>query len=452
MASSATQGTVAGRPQPQTTAEPAGGPFIRHAPDGRRAMYVAASAAGGTQNAQFIANPMVSSPGWNKGYRVLVQTSSGAATSGSNTLYSADAPWNFLQLIQMKDAFGTQLLTGPGYDIAYLVPLYSGQFGTDEMRSPASSPQFYPALVATSTVAGNFQFPTYFPFEFAKGYGVISGANAALLPVLQMNLSAITSVIASAGGYTTYPTSTLTVDSDFYWLPNVPADPPGIGTTCQWIYQQCNPTIASGTSQIVQLPRLGGYLTGLILDLRNGSGNRMGEGVTSGGPGFVVGSTQALDAGSGNPVGWPTRPKILVDGVPLIDSLIGTIFEDMAINSQVGAYNSQTPSSGTAAATTNSNPIVLGGATIGNYGEQGGATVQAYRPLGTMWLSRKTSLAQRDFGLLDTGEIFLSTNPGTQIEVAGYPWGSVSTGPMQLNAVVGQIVPSGALVRGLPEA
>ena len=40
----ATQGTVAGRPQPQTTAEPAGGPFIRHAPDGRRAMYVASEA------------------------------------------------------------------------------------------------------------------------------------------------------------------------------------------------------------------------------------------------------------------------------------------------------------------------------------------------------------------------------------------------------------------------
>jgi hypothetical protein len=449
MASSATQGTVAGRPQPQTTAEPAGGPFVRHAPDGRRAMYVAASASGGTQNAQFIANPMVSSPGWNKGYRVVVQTSLGAASSGTQTNYSADSQWNLLQLIQMKDAFGTQLLTGPGYDIGYLVPYYSGQFGTDLMRNPAASPQYYPPLnTTTSTVAGNFQFSTYFPFEFAKGYGVISGANAALLPVLQMNLNAITSVIAASAGYSTYPTSTVTVDSDFYWLPNVPADPPGIGTTCQWIYQQCNPTIASGTSQIVQLPRLGGYLTGLILDLRNGSGNRLSEGVTTGGPGFVVGSTNALDTG----IGWPARPKIIVDGVPLIDSLIGTIFEDMAINSGIGAYSAQVATTATAAATTNSNPIVLGGATITNYGEQGAATISNPRPLGTMWISRKTSLAQRDFGLLDTGEIFLSTNPGTQIEMAGYPWGTVTTGPAQLNAVVGQIVPSGALVRGLPEA
>ena len=49
-------------------------------------------------------------------------------------------------------------------------------------------------------------------------------------------------------------------------------------------------------------------------------------------------------------------------------------------------------------------------------------------------------------------EIFLATNPGTQIEVAGYPWGTFTSAPGQLNAVVGQIVPSGALVRGLPEA
>jgi gamma-glutamylcysteine synthetase len=69
-----------------------------------------------------------------------------------------------------------------------------------------------------------------------------------------------------------------------------------------------------------------------------------------------------------------------------------------------------------------------------------------------MYISRKTSLSQRELGLLDTGEIFLSTNPGTQIELAGYPWGTISNSPGTLNAVVGQVVPSGALVRGLPEA
>jgi hypothetical protein len=444
--STATQGTVAGRPQPQTTAEPAGGPFIRHAPDGRRAMYVAAGTAGGTAAPQFVANPMVSSPGWNKGYRVLTVVTQGTGTSAAITLAQPDAPFSFHQLVQMKDAFGTQLLTGPGFDISYLVPYYGGQFGTDEMRNPINSPQFQPLLTAASgaTTAGGFQFPTYFPFEFAKGYGVISGANAALLPVLQINLNTAASYLTyTFTSAATNPTSSITVDADFYWLPNVPADPPGIGTTQQWIYQPCNPPIGSSFSGLVQLPRLGGYLTGLILDLRNSLGNRTSESQTAG-AGFQA-ATTGLDTGTG----WPVRPKIVVDGVPLIDSLLGTIFEDMAINCQVGAYGGSTASTTTAATAANSNPLIN---TIGTGIGANNGTVQSPRPLGTVWISRKTSLAQRDFGLLDTGEIFLSTNPGTQIEVAGYPWGTFTSSPGQLNAVVGQIVPSGALVRGLPEA
>ena len=73
------------------------------------------------------------------------------------------------------------------------------------------------------------------------------------------------------------------------------------------------------------------------------------------------------------------------------------------------------------------------------------------RPTGIIFLNRKTSLAQRDFGLFDTGEVFLSTNPGTQLEMAGYPWGTQASGPSTLNAIVGQVVPSGQLVQGLPE-
>ena len=403
-ATSATSGTVAGRPQPQTTAEPVGGPFVRHAPDGRRAMYTATQGFSG-----FMASPMVSSPGWNKGYRVLTTGASGV--NGTNTVTaSADAPWNFFNLVQMKDAFGTQLLTGPGYNIAFEVPLYSGQFGLDLMRSPANSPQFNPVSIGASGT-GNFQFSTYFPFEFGKGYGVISGANAALLPVLQVNMSTAGTVYGSVSPGTS-PSMTQTVDSDFYWLPNIPVDPPGIGTTCQWIYQPSNPTISAAASTIVQLPRLGGYLTMLILELRDAGGARLTEAT--------------------NNYGWPARPKILVDGVPLIDSLFTTLQEDVAISTGIGAY----------AASTATNT----GATNPNQG-----TIPVPRPAGTIAISRKTSLAQRDFGLLDTGEIFLSTNPGTQIEIAGYPWGTVVSGPMTLNAIVGQVVPSGNLIQGLPE-
>lgn len=387
----ATSGTVAGRPQPQTTAEQSGGPFVRHAPDGRRAMYVDTQTFGG-----FMGRPMVSSPGWNKGYRLLVTSTTAAGTGGviAATAGGVDAPWSLMQLVQMKDAFGTQLLTGPGFDIGYGVAKYGSQFGLDLMRDPKNSPQNAPITAAS----GAFQFATYLPFEFAKGYGVISGANAALLPVLQINMAPATTLFSTSPSV--LPTLTETVDADFYWLPNTPTDPPGIGTTEQWIYQPCNPTIPSLASTLVQLPRLGGYLTGLLLDLRDSTGLR-------------------IDA-------YPARPKILVDGVPLLDSLFTTLQEDLAIATGIGA----------SAATT----------------QVAAGTIPVARDTGMIYLSRKTSLSQRELGLLDTGEIFLSTNPGTQIEVAGYPWGTIANTPATLNAIVGQVVPSGALVRGLPEA
>lgn len=405
-----TSGTVAGRPQPQTTAEAAGGPFVRHAPDGRRAMYVYSQASVGA--AGFMANPMVSSPGWNKGYRVLYAITD-STTTGSVGTAGTDAPFNFAQLVQMKDAFGTQLLTGPGYPINFLVPLYGQQFGTDEMQSIQNSPQFLPFHVPAGVGAeGAFTFPTYYPFEFAKGYGVISGANAALLPVLQVNLAPIASLFSTApGGFSAFGAATVTVDADFYWLPNVPSDPPGVGTTQQWIYQPCNPPVPSAAAQFVQLPRLGGYITTIILDLRDANGIRVTE--------------------TGGSIGWPSRPRILIDGVPLIDSLFTTLQEDLAIALQVGAFSANAVTN-----TTNANT----------------GTIQTPRPSGTIALSRKTGLSQRGLGLLDTGEVFISTNPGSQLEIGGFPWGTIAAAPGTLNALCGQVVPSGALVRGLPEA
>lgn len=405
-----TSGTVAGRPQPQTTAEAAGGPFVRHAPDGRRAMYVYTQASVG--NAGFMANPMVSSPGWNKGYRVLYQVTDSTTATSAGTA-ATDAPFNFSQLVQMKDAFGTQLLTGPGYAINFLVPLYGQQFGTDEMESIQNSPQFAPFHVpAAAGAEGAFTFPTYYPFEFAKGYGVISGANAALLPVLQVNLAPISSLFSTQpGSFSAFGSATVTVDADFYWLPNVPSDPPGVGTTQQWIYQPCNPPIPSAAAQFVQLPRLGGYITTIILDLRDSTGVRVTE--------------------TGGSLGWPTRPRILIDGVPLIDSLFTTLQEDLAMALQVGAASANAVTNTTSANT---------------------GTIQTPRPSGTIALSRKTGLSQRALGLLDTGEVFISTNPGSQLEVGGFPWGTIANAPGTLNALCGQVVPSGALVRGLPEA
>jgi hypothetical protein len=387
-----TAGVAAGRPQPQTSVESPGGPFVRHTQEGRRAMYSANPSYGG-----IVANPMVASPGYNRGYRVKQVSTTAGGTGGviAATVGGVDAPFSLHQLVQVKDAFGTPLLTGPGYEMGKLVPLYSGQFGTDQTRDP----QNLPSWTGITAASGAFTYSTYYMFEFAKAYGVISGANASLLPTLQINLAAIGTLFSTPPTVT--PTLTTQVDADFYWLPEgVSVEPPGIGTTCQWIYQPCNPTVASNGSVIIQAPRLGGYLTTMIWELRDSQGLRVDS--------------------------FPLRPRIYLDGIPLIDSDLSTIIDDMAIQMQVGGGVAGTQ---TAAPTNVSSP----------------------RPAGTLALSRKTSLAQRDFGLFDTGEEYLSTNPGTQLEFSGMPWAAITNSPATLNLIAGQVVPSGAMIQGLPE-
>lgn len=364
-------GIAAGKQQPQTTVEPAGGPFIRHSQPGRRAQYNQTGVAfGGIVN-----NPLVSAPGYIRGFRYKVTAGGGA---GSSAVPAADAPFNVASLVTLKDAFGTPLIVAPGYEAFFLLPKYGGAFGRGSTRD-ITNLQSFQAVQTT----GNFSFSTQLPLEFVKAYGCISGANASLLPTITINLNPSTTVYTGAPG--TVPTLSFQNDVDFYWLPegsNIA--PPGLGTTRQVVFQQAYPNIGSQSTTTVQFPRLGGYLDVIIMELRDSTGAR-------------------IDA-------WPSRMRVYVDGVPLIDSDINTIFDDMQITFE-----------------------------------------NTSRPVGVIAISRKTSLSQVDEGLFDTGETFLSTNPGTLIEIQGAPWGTIANAPATLNILVGQVVPSGALVQGLPE-
>jgi hypothetical protein len=386
-----TSGVAAGRPQPQTTVEPSGGPFVRHTQSGRRTQYNVTSVALGG----LVANPLVAAPGFTRGYRVKIIASGGTGTATLATIN--DTPGSIASLVQLKDSFGTPLIVGPGYETLQLLQLYGGQFGLDTTSNVINLPTSSPVSTATGT-AGNFTLSTYLPLEFSKAYGVISSANASLLPTLQFNVAASGSFFVSVP--TLLPTLQFIVDQDFYWLPEgVAVEPPGIGTTQQWIYQPANPTIGSAATTQVQLPRLGGYLSTIIADLRDSNGFR----------------TDAFPS-AGN------RLRFIVDGVPIYDTDITTLYDDLAVQFGIGAgFNSN--------GTTNLN----------------------LRPSGTVAISRKQSLSQQSQGLFDTGEQWLSTNPGTQIEFAAAPWGGVTTAPATLNALCGQVVPSGALIQGLPE-
>lgn len=370
----------AGRPQPQTTVEPPGGPFIQHAQPGRRMLYdVAGTALGG-----IVTQPLVATPGYYRGLRVRM-AGTGGVGSGTAAVSGADSPWNSVSLVTLRDAFGTVLINGPGYECLKLIPKYGGQFGLHALSDPANLPNF--SQVAST---GNFTIQSVLPMEFAKGIGVISGANASLLPTLVWNLNA--SPYGTAPG--TLPTVETWVEGDFYWLPEGAAvEPPGLGTTAQWIFQQATPSIGSGSNVSVSLPRLGGYLTTLIFILRDSTGVRIDP--------FT---------GQSNP-----RLRIKLDGVPIVDTLWTTFLDDMAIQFA------------------------------------GAGTGQWVRDTGVFAWTRKTSLNQESLGLMDTGETFLSTNPGTLLEVEASNWGTVSNAPATLNVLACQVVPAGTLVRGLPE-
>lgn len=364
-------GIAAGKQQPQTTVEPAGGPFIRHSQPGRRQQYNTTGVAlGGVIN-----SPLVATPGYMRALRLRATASGG---TGTVAVAAADAPFNVMALVTLKDAFGTPLIVAPGYEAFYLLPKYGGAFGRGATRDVTNLQSYTPV-----STAGNFQFSTQLPFEFTKAYGTISGANASLLPTLTMNLNPASTIYTTPP--TTSPTLGVKTEVDFYWLPEgVNVAPPGLGTTRQVVFQQAYPNIGSNSTTSVQFPRLGGYLDFIVMELRDSTGAR-------------------IDA-------WPSQFRLLIDGVPIIDSDINTIFDDMQITFE-----------------------------------------NTSRPVGVVALSRKTSLSQIDEGLFDTGETFLSTNPGTLIEVQGAPWGTIANAPATLNILVGQVVPSGTLVQGLPE-
>ena len=73
------------------------------------------------------------------------------------------------------------------------------------------------------------------------------------------------------------------------------------------------------------------------------------------------------------------------------------------------------------------------------------------RETGVLCFSRKNSLSQLNLGLFDTLEEAISSNPGTQLTVNGSPWGTISNAPGTLTVIVGQIVPAGMIIQGVPE-
>ena len=366
-------------PQPQTTLEPPGGPFIRYSQPGYRPMYTHSSVAYSGQ----VKDPLVAVTGYVSAFRVRIQASSGV--NGSSTVAAqTDAPFCSVQQVMLNDANGNPIIVGPGWEMLYAVPKYGGQSGLLGAADIKNLPS-YSAMSTGSTGTGNFTFRTYLPLEFSKGYGLLGMANSGVLPQLTWNVNTSGSVYSTAPG--TAPTLTIEVGAEFYWLPQgVNIGPPGLGTSCQWIFNKGFQQVSgSSTYGTVQFPRPGGYIHTIILILRDSTGARIDQ--------------------------FPDPITIWLDGVPVVNQRpLNQVYDDI-------------------------------------YSIYGGIT----RDTGLLAFTRKNSYSQLNLGLMDTGEQYLSTNPGTLIEVGG-TWGSSSSNtPWTLTIITGSVIAAEALIQGLPE-
>ena len=278
---------AASLPQPQTTGEPAGGPFIRYVQRGWKAEYQVT----GYTLSQLLTQPLVSEPGYLRSLRYKFTLSGG---TGTVAVTSADGPYNLIQNLNFWDPYGIPIFSCDGYSL-YLINKYGGQTYLLSGSDVANLPSF-----SALTSAGNGNFSLQIPFEFAKGYGLLVGADSSAVPRLQLQFS--TQVFSTQP--TTAPTVTADLNASFYWLPSSPnIAPPQLGATHQWIQQQANPQIASGSSTTVQVPRVGAWLDTIILILRDSTNAR-------------------VDA-------WPTRIQLGIDGVPYIDAPTELLFDEM---------------------------------------------------------------------------------------------------------------------------
>lgn len=257
---------AAGRSLPQATnsQQPSQGPFIRYARPANRVGYQYVSPA--NPFGQLITNPLPQAPGYLRYLNVTTSMQGNAGTGGSA---AADAPYNFYTFVMLKDAWGTPLIIGDGFRILYLITKYAGMAGLFSAATISNLPS-WSAIAAT----GAFIFRSRLALEGVTGYGVISVGSASLLPTLQLNTNSESAVYSVNPSVAPGPV-TVSVDEAFYDVdPNNPVQPPGNGSTFQASVITGNQQFSAASASRVQLPRTGGYLTVVILDVRDSTGAR----------------------------------------------------------------------------------------------------------------------------------------------------------------------------------
>lgn len=274
--------------QPQTTAATpaaAGVPFARLSRQGQIFGPAIAGQAFGS-----LWTPILKPVGgYLRSLRFYLTASGGNRTAATP---SADAPYNTIQNLFLRDPFGQPIIQADGYSI-FLLNLYGGQTGALNVGNNVAA---LPSFSAISGSTGAFTFKVEIPLELdSSGYCSLPDMNASSQPQIQIQLNTSNVVYTALTGGTTDPTLALNLDEPFWMAPvdNPQAAPADVGSSAQWSVVRAAAGVSSSAYQRIQLPRVGTYIHTLILVLRDSTGAR-------------------IDA-------WPTSDLTLwFDGVPIL--------------------------------------------------------------------------------------------------------------------------------------
>jgi hypothetical protein len=245
---------------------------------------------------------------------------------------------------------------------------------------------YIPNLPSYSAPAGTgtvFSFALTLPLELdSSGYCSLPDMNASSQPQIQIQTSAVGTVYS--GTAPTAGTLSLTLDEPFWMAPvdNPQAAPADVGSSAQWSVVTAAQGVNGGSYQRIQLPRVGTYIHTLILVLRDATNTRQNY--------------------------WPLNDLTLwFDGVPITMETLAERQDKMY---------------------TQFGPQVASG---------------GLPPTGVIVYTFRNSI-QSFVSNGDTYDLLAPTTPATLLEVSG-TFQTVTSGPAQIQTIVGELFPLGGI-------
>ena len=253
---------------PQTTqGVPTGGPFIRYAEEAVALAYSSAGIAfGGVVNL-----PLTAVPGFLRALWITIQASGGSGTTTA-AVAAADAPYNVITQLTLRDASGQPIYPAiDGYGL-WLINLYGGQCGQGGRQNPSFLQSF-----SAVAVSGNFLFKLWVPLEFnSSGYCSLPADNTAELPKLMINLNSAAGGVYTTAPAPTVPTLTVTVEESYWAVPNNMPDlaPFDVGASAQWLLTTSGQNPPSNAYMRVLDQGVGQFVHTKIFVFRDSTGAR----------------------------------------------------------------------------------------------------------------------------------------------------------------------------------